>query len=84
MKVTIKNSKITVGGKTVLDNKGGETITSVPMTKFVNQSGNYRLIGYQAFYKDGSDKFYEELKDVENIDLLTSIEQVGKKTDEES
>jgi nitrate reductase NapE component len=55
------------------------TISSV-----INQA-EYELIGYQAFYKDGSNKFYA-YEEYDNIDKgtasnpLISVKQVGKNT----
>ena len=41
----------------------------------------YDLLGYQAYYADGSNKFYDELEDIEEGFLsnpLINVQQVGK------
>jgi hypothetical protein len=46
----------------------------------INQA-KYKLIGYQAYYLDGSNKFYEECSEIQdNIasNPLVDIKQVGK------
>ena len=52
----------------------------VSITDLIDQS-KYILIGYQAFYKDGSNKFYENIKDIDigtAANPLSAIKQVGK------
>lgn len=58
-------------------------LSGVPITHFINQA-TAELIGYQAYYKDGSNKFYS-LEDLESIlngavsNPLIELRQVGKK-----
>ena len=52
---------------------------TVSISSFIDQA-KYKLIGYHAFYKDGSKKFYETLEEIENnvSNPLTDIKQAGK------
>jgi len=59
---------------------GNDFITDVSISSFVNQA-KYKLIGYQAFHKDGKNKFYENLNDIDRGTVsnpLVDIKQVGK------
>jgi len=51
----------------------------VGISSFIDQ-GKAKLIGYQAFYKDGSNKFYENFSEIENnivSNPLVDVKQVG-------
>ena len=55
-------------------------IADVSISSFVDQS-KYKLIGYQAFYKDGKNKFYENQSEIDrgtHYNPLVDIKQVGK------
>tara|TARA_B110000211_G_scaffold212859_1_gene252842 strand:- start:47 stop:262 length:216 start_codon:yes stop_codon:yes gene_type:complete len=57
------------------------TIPSVSISSFIDQN-KAKLLGYQAFYKDGSNKFYESIFDIENNIInnpLVDVKQVGKR-----
>ena len=59
---------------------GNDFIADVSISSFVDQS-KYKLIGYQAFYKDGKNKFYENQSDIDrgtHYNPLVDIKQVGK------
>jgi len=50
------------------------------ITNFIDQV-KFNLIGFQAYYKDGSNKFYNNLEDIENSiksNPLIDVKQVGK------
>ena len=50
------------------------------ISSFIDQV-KFKLIGFQAFYKDGSNKFYTNLKDIEEgfiSNPLVDVKQVGK------
>jgi hypothetical protein len=47
---------------------------------YIDQS-KCELLGYQAFYKSGKNKFYKRFEDIENniiSDPLINIKQVGR------
>jgi len=50
------------------------------ISSFIDQV-KFKLIGFQAFYKDGSNKFYTNLKDIEEgfiSNPLVDVKQVGE------
>jgi hypothetical protein len=55
-------------------------MSDVSISSFIDQS-KFKLIGYQAFYKDGKNKFFEDLEMIEQGTVsnpLVDIKQVGK------
>lgn len=64
-----------------MEKKGNKlNIAKVPVSRFVDQSKS-KLIGYQAYYADGHNKFHETLDDIEDkiaSNPLVDIEQVGR------
>jgi chitinase len=67
--------------KTSLENETQPScLGAVSISSFVNQA-KHKLIGYQAYYKDGSNKFFREWHQIENniaSNPLIDIKQVGK------
>jgi len=50
------------------------------ISNFIDQI-EYDLIGHQAYYADGSNKFYDDIKDIEEgvvSNPLINVQQVGK------
>jgi len=55
-------------------------IGSVSVSNFIDQAKAI-LIGYQAYYQDGSNKFYENYSDIKDEIIsnpLVDIKQVGR------